>query len=158
MCQKTKHTGLTALPSVTLTLKPTHYRRVVGVDIATVTPADCHGHIAVLMVVEHFSHFPQAYPLTAYTEDAVAIALFKHYCTFGVFDLLASDPGTVFMAQTTKRLNALLGIEHKVVNMALLSTHSFYHFDPFFLTFDLKSFQDSFFELNQYFKANFIDS
>jgi hypothetical protein len=94
MCQKTRSTGVKGLPERTLTLKPNHYRRAVGVDHVTVTPADKSGNTCVILIVEHFSHFPQAYPAKDYSSDTVAIALFKRYCTFGVVDYLVSDPGS----------------------------------------------------------------
>ena len=62
MCQKTRQTGISGLPSQTLSLKPSSYRRTVGVDHVTVTPADKNGYECVILVVEHFSHFPVAYP------------------------------------------------------------------------------------------------
>ena len=40
--------------------------------------------------------------------------LFKHFCTYGMFDLLASDPGSAFMAGVVQQLNAWLGLTHKV--------------------------------------------
>ena len=75
MCQKNRDTGIKALPARTLTLKPLKYRKRIGTDHLTVTPPDRHGNKCVIMVVEHFSHFPQAYPAQDYTADTVARAL-----------------------------------------------------------------------------------
>ena len=114
MCQKTRDTGITGLKPRTLSLKPPTYRRTVGVDHVAVTPKDKHGHDCAIMVVEHFSHFPFVYAAKDYTAETVAITLFKHYCHHGTFDQVASDPGSAFMSEVVRQLNAWLGIAHKV--------------------------------------------
>ena len=91
MCQKTRDIGFKGLASRTLSLKPTTYRRTVGVDHVAVTPTDKHGNNCAIMVVEHFSHFPFVYAAKDYTAETVATVLFKHYCHHGTFDQLASD-------------------------------------------------------------------
>ena len=103
MCQKTRQTGITGLPSRTLSLKPSSYRRTVGVDHVTVTPEDKHGNSCVILIVEHFSHYPFAYAAKDYTAETVAITLFKHYCHHGTFDQLASDPGSAFMSEVVRQ-------------------------------------------------------
>ena len=60
MCQKMRGSGLRGLPEVTLTLKNGEYRRSVGIDHLKITPADKRGNSVVLLVVEHYAHFPQA--------------------------------------------------------------------------------------------------
>lgn len=114
MCQKLRQTGVTGLPAMTLSLKPQSYRSAVGVDHVTITPADESGNTCIILVVEHFSHFPQAYPATDYSAETVARALFRHFCTFGCFDTLCSDPGSAFMSEVVQHLNRWLGVRHKV--------------------------------------------
>ena len=114
ICQKTRLTGVTGLSAETLSLKPFAYRRIVGVDHVTITPPDEDGRTCAILVVEHFSHFPQAYPAKDYSADEVARVLFKHYCTFGMFDEIASDPGSAFMSDVMSQMNRWLGIRHKV--------------------------------------------
>ena len=114
MCQKLRQTGITSLEPITLSLKPEKYRSAVGVDHVTVTPADDQGNTCVILVVEHYSHFPQAYPAKDYSAETVARVLFKHFCTFGCFDTLCSDPGSAFMSDVVQCLNKWLGVRHKV--------------------------------------------
>ena len=109
MCQKTRDTGVTGLASRTLSLKPSTYRRTVGVNHVIVTPTDKHGNNCAIMVVEHFSHFPFVYAAKDYTAETVATVLFKHYCHHGTFDQLAqlscpmsSSNSTPGCASTTK--------------------------------------------------------
>ena len=114
VCQKTRDTNIKGLPEQYRTLKPEHYRRVIGIDHVTVTPTDKYGNTCVILIVEHFSHFPQAYPAKDYAADTVARVLFKHVTTFGLFDFLASDPGSAFKSEVVAHLNEYLGIHHKV--------------------------------------------
>ena len=114
MCQKTRDTGIKGLPATTLTLKQGSYRKTVGVDHLTVTPPDKDGNKCVLVVVEHLSHFAVAYAVKSYDAVTVAKTLFKHICTYGVFDQLASDPGSAFMADVVQQLNQWIGWHHKV--------------------------------------------
>ena len=114
MCQKMRNTGIVGLKPVTKTLKPTTYRRRIGMDHVTITPADKSGNTCILLIVEHFSHFPQAYPAKDYTAESVVKALIKHYTTFGMFDEIVSDPGSALMADAVKQLNTYLGIKHVV--------------------------------------------
>ena len=114
MCQKMRDTGMKGLPEQILTLKPPTYRRTVGVDHVTVTPADKNGNTCAIMIVEHWSHFPQAYAAKGYGEEEVARTLFKHFCTFGAFEEVATDPGSSFMSKVMEQLCAWLPMRHKV--------------------------------------------
>jgi hypothetical protein len=114
MCQKLRDTGIKGLPSANLTLKQDNHRLTVGFDHLSITPPDIHGNTCVIMIVEHFSHFPQAYPVKDYTTDTLAKVLFKHYCTFGMFHQVACDPGSTNMGQAIDDLNMWLQIQPKV--------------------------------------------
>jgi hypothetical protein len=113
LCQKLRNTGIKGLPERILSLKPDTYRRTIGIDHVTVAP-DRHGNVCVILLVEHFSHFPQAYAVSTYNAETVAKVLFRHYCTFGIFDQLASDPGSAFMSDVVKNLNSWIGVHQKV--------------------------------------------
>jgi hypothetical protein len=114
VCQKTRDTGIRGLPEQYRTLKPQQYRRVIGIDHVTVTPTDKDGNTCIILLVEHFSHFPRAYAAKDYSADTVAVTLLDHVATFGLFDQLASDPGAAFMSDAVRKLNDYLGIHHKV--------------------------------------------
>ena len=114
LCQKCRATGIKGLEARTLSLKPDSYRRTVGVDYVTITPVDENGNGCAILVVEHFSHFPTVYPAKDYTAETAAIALFKHYCSGGLFDQLAHDPGSAFMSAVVRQLNQWFGIYQKV--------------------------------------------
>ena len=98
------------LNPLTLNFKPAVYRKAVGVDHVSITPPDIHGNSCAIVVVE----FPQVYAATTYDAETVARTLIKHYCTFGVFDELYSDPGSSFLSNVVVRLNKLLGVQQKI--------------------------------------------
>ena len=53
-------------------------------------------------------------PAKSYEAETIAVALFIHFTTFGIFDELWSDPGSDLMSEAVKQLNAYLGIRHVV--------------------------------------------
>ena len=91
-----------------------HHTRSIGIDHVSISPTDEDGYIGLLLIVEHDTKFPYAYAVRDYTAHTVAIALFKHYCTFGSFDSIYSDPGSALMSSVVSDLNKWLGIPHKV--------------------------------------------
>lgn len=114
LCQKMRDTGIVGLPSETLSLKPPTYRRSIGIDHVAVTPQDKYGNCAAIVLVEHFAHFVQVYPVKSYDANTVVQTLIKHYSTFGIFDELVHDPGSAFMSDVCTKLNEMFGIRHKV--------------------------------------------
>ena len=113
VCQKMRDVGIRPLPEQTLTLKKGSYRKTIGIDHLAVKE-DKNGNSVVIMIVEHYSHFPQVYPAKGYTAEEVARVLFKHISTHGIFEELASDPGSAFCSDVVKKLNEWLGIRHKI--------------------------------------------
>jgi len=114
ICQKMRDVGIRGLESITKTLKPEEYRARIGVDHMSVTPADRNGNKVAIVITEHYSHFVSIYPCKSYDEDTVLAALIRHYSTFGLFDEIASDPGSAFMSKAVSRLNEIFGVRHRV--------------------------------------------
>ena len=115
MCQKMRNTGIKGLPAQTLTLKPQTYRKAVGIDHISVSKEpDKNGNTCAIILVEHFSHFPQVYAAKDYSAETVVEVLLQHFSTFGTFDELVSDPGSSFMSDVVKQFNNLMGMRHKV--------------------------------------------
>ena len=114
MCCKMRDTGVRGFNSVVKTLKPDTYRRRIGIDHVTISPPDKHGYCAAIVIVEHFSHFAQVYPVKSYDEQTLVGVMIQHFATFGLFDEIASDPGSALMGSIVQRLNALFGVTHKV--------------------------------------------
>jgi hypothetical protein len=113
ICQKDR-IPLTTIPHNHVLQTLMHHKRTIGMDHVTVTPADEDGFVGLLLLVELDTKFPQAYPVRDYTAETVAIVLFKHFCTFGSYDSIFSDPGSSFTSDVVRHLNHWLGIPHHV--------------------------------------------
>ena len=68
----------------------------------------------MLVVIEHDQKYAQFYAVRDYTAITVASNLFKHYCTFGSYNGILSDPGSAFMAEVVQQLNAWFGIPYLI--------------------------------------------
>ena len=88
--------------------------RTIGMDHVTITPIDEDGYIGLLLLVELDIKFPHAYPVRDYTALTVATVLFNHYCIFGTYDAIISDPGSSFTSTIVDQLNKFLNIPHHI--------------------------------------------
>lgn len=113
ICQKDR-IPLQPIPHAEARQTLMHHARTIGMDHVTVTPADEDGYIGLLLVVELDTKFPQAYPVRDYGALTVATVLFKHYCTFGTYNAIISDPGSAFTATVVQHLNTWFGIPHHI--------------------------------------------
>ena len=91
-----------------------HHTHSIGIDHITISPHDEDGYVGLLIVVEHDTKYPVAYSARDYSATTVATVLFKHFCTFGSFDFIYSDPGSSLISNVVSDLNTWLGIPHRV--------------------------------------------
>jgi RNase H-like domain found in reverse transcriptase/Chromo (CHRromatin Organisation MOdifier) domain len=110
ICQKDR-LPLTPLPHAATRQTLTQHTRTIGMDHVTVTPHDEDGYVGLLLLVELDTKFPQAYPVKDYAASTVATVLFRHYCTFGAYTSVLSDPGSAFMSDVVNDLNRWLGVK-----------------------------------------------
>ena len=75
-------------------IKPPHQRPAIGVDRLTVPPEDEFGHNNLIVLVEHFTKYVSASLAKDYSAMVVVKVVFHHFCTFGLFDEIWSDPGS----------------------------------------------------------------
>ena len=113
LCQKDR-IPIAIVPHSNVAETLMHHHRTIGIDHVTVTPHDEDGYVGLLLIVEHDTKFPFAYPVRDYTAVTVATILFKHYCTFGCFRAVISDPGSALTADVVANLNKWLGIPHHI--------------------------------------------
>ena len=113
LCQKDRipHTTIPHPTSIQTLLHHTHS---IGIDHVNITPHDEDGYVGLLLVVEDDTKYPVAYPVRDYSATTVATFLSKHFCTFGFFDSIYSDPGSSLMSNVVSDLNTWLGIPHRV--------------------------------------------
>jgi hypothetical protein len=112
-CQKDR-IPLQPIPHNESTQTLMQHVRTIGIDHVTVSPADEDGYIGLLLIVELDTKFPYAYPVRDYTAPTVATVLFKHYCTFGKYEAVISDPGSAFTSTVVQQLNRFFDIPHHI--------------------------------------------
>lgn len=120
LCQQDRKSLRDKLAPVVRHLKVDHLHSTVGVDCLAVTPEDIHGNKMIIVVVVFYTKFVYLYPAKEYTAVTMATALFKFFCTFGLFDKLISDPGSNLTADVIRILNNWLGIRH---TLSLVDRH-----------------------------------
>ena len=121
------------IPHSTIRETLMHHQRTIGMDHVSVTPADEDGYIALLLVVELDTKFPHAYPVRDYSAETASIALFKHYCTYGTYDAIFSDPGSAFTSDVVQHLNKWLGIPHHISVVGRHESNGTEHVNAIFL-------------------------
>ena len=113
ICQKDR-LPILPLPHAATRETLSQHTRTIGIDHRSITPHDEDGSVGLLLIVELDTKFPQAYPIHDYSAPTVTTTLFRHYCTFGAYACILSDPGSAFMADVVKDLNRWLGVEQLV--------------------------------------------
>ena len=81
---------------------------------------DQNKNLYALVIVELDTKFKQVYPCASLDALPVARALYQHFCTFGMFHTVASDPARVFIGDAVKQLMKWFSARHKV---SLTSRH-----------------------------------
>ena len=122
LCQKDRIPHTTILHPISIqTLL--HHTRFIGIDHVTITPYDEDGYVGLLLVVEHDTKYPVAYPVRDYPATTVVTVFFKHFCILGSFDFIYSDPDSSPMSNIVSDLSTWLGIQHRV---SLIGRHESY--------------------------------
>ena len=120
-CQKFRIGMRDCLTPFTRVLKPSHHRHTVGIDTLTITPASEDGYKYIITMVNHYTHYVHLYPVRNHDANSIACALMSYIGNFGLFDELASDPGSDIMSEAVSELNSWLGLRHKV---SLVDVHT----------------------------------
>jgi len=113
-CQKDRLEMTADIRPVVRTVIPEHHRLRLGIDALAITPADEDGNCMAIVIVELKTKHVAIYPGTSYDQVTAATALFRYMCTFGLHDEIISDPGSQFLSDTVKQLNAWFGVRHRV--------------------------------------------
>jgi hypothetical protein len=112
VCQKDRLGMADALKPIYRSLKPDHKRKMVGVDTLTVTPPDKWGNQYITVVVVHATKLVGLYPSQHKGAQDTALALFRFFSQYGVYEDLISDPGSDLTSEVVKQLTAWYGIRH----------------------------------------------
>ena len=114
ICQKDRLGMVDNIPSIYRPLQPSHARALVGIDVLTVSPKDELNNEYIIVIVNIFTKYTALYPSPTKDEIAQAQALFQYACTFGLFDVLVSDPGSEYTGRIIAQLTKWLNIHHRI--------------------------------------------
>lgn len=84
----------------------------VHIDIVgSLTPCE-HGHRYLITMIDRFTKWPEAVPVTEITAEVVAKVFYETWiCRFGTFDKLTTDQGRQFESKLFSELLKLMGIK-----------------------------------------------
>jgi hypothetical protein len=86
-----------------------------GVDLVEITPYDTvQGFKYIVVFVQHKTKFKVLVASKDKEAETLVAALFALISFVGVFDMLASDPGSDLMSRVVAQFNSYVGIAHKV--------------------------------------------
>ncbi len=92
---------------------PGHKISTAAVDGLTITPTDSAGSCYLFVISVHFSKLTWGYPSKDKTATSLAAALVVFYSTYGMFEIIQSDPGSEFTSDLTAQLTKWFGITQK---------------------------------------------
>jgi hypothetical protein len=79
-----------------------------------VSPRDKFGNLYIDIIVNHTSKLAKLYAKPEKTTVLSAISLFQFMCSYGLFDVLMTDPGSDFTSEVMGHLTRWFGVDHKL--------------------------------------------
>ena len=119
-CQKLRLDMTDSLPAPIRKLEPEHSRHYCGFDTLYVTPASKDGYSYINVVKLLPSGLVGLYPVKTLSAEGVALSLFQFFITYGVVDVLITDPGSNINAEVVKTLLKWFGVK---LRMSLTNRH-----------------------------------
>ena len=84
----------------------------IGVDVVGPFPTSQNGNVYILTVIDHFTRWAEAIPMTEQTTKYIANVIIKNIiCRHGLFDVMTSDNGSVFVSELASYIYKELGIK-----------------------------------------------
>jgi transposase InsO family protein len=112
-CQRAKRKKmLNQLPRpVSVSSRPFQH---IGVDIVGPFPVSQKGNVYILTIVDHFTRWAEAIPMPEQTSKCIAQNIIKYViCRHGLFDIMTSDNGSVFVSEIANYIYKELGIKRR---------------------------------------------
>jgi hypothetical protein len=113
-CQKVRDTVSASLQPPTRAIVSEHPRQLCGYDTLYITPPDDDGnhylHVFKLMP----SRLVALYPAKSISAESLASAAFQFFVTYGITDVLITDPGANITSETVRLLLQWFGIRLRV--------------------------------------------
>lgn len=110
-CQRSKVTRHTVAPFSTFEVPKARFRNI-HIDLVGPLAPSC-GNRYLLTIIDRFSRWAEAIPLSEMTAPTVAKALYAGWIArFGTPETITSDQGRQFESEVFKELTRLLGVHH----------------------------------------------
>jgi hypothetical protein len=112
ICQKNRLGRVDYLLPIYRTLKADDRRKIVSIDSLRITPADKYGNSYLNVIVVGASKLVALYPQKEHNALLTAQCLFTFFSTYGVYEILMSDPGSDLTSEVVDHLTKWFGIRH----------------------------------------------
>lgn len=109
-----------SLPSPRRKLSIEEDQFFLGIDTLFVTPADKEGYQYINVVRLLPSRLTALYPSKDLTAESMALALFQFFITYGISDVLISDPDSNITAEVVELLLTWFGIR---LRLSIVNRH-----------------------------------
>jgi hypothetical protein len=119
VCQKYRIGMADSLHPPTRVL-PSEHRFTCGYDLLYISPEDSDGYKYIHVLKLMPSRLVGLYPSRDLTAESLALALFQFFLTYGVVDVLITDPGSNIDSAVTKLLLTWFGVR---LRMSLVNRH-----------------------------------
>ena len=119
-CQKVRATMAASIPAPTRAIASDHPRHLCGYDTLYITPADAEGfqYLHVFKLIP--SRLLALYPSKTLNAESLASAAFQFFVTYGITDVLITDPGSNINSEVVKLLLQWFGIR---LRMSITGRH-----------------------------------
>ena len=119
-CQKVRNTMDASLRAPIRAIKPEHSRHYCGYDTLYITPADAEGYQYLHVFKLIPSRLVALYPSKTLSAESLATAAFQFFLTYGITDVLITDPGSNINSEVVKLLLDWFGIR---LRMSITGRH-----------------------------------
>jgi hypothetical protein len=113
-CQKVRNTMNESLSAPTRAIVADHPRHLCGYDTLYITPPDSEGYQYLHVFKMIPSRLVALYPSKTLSAESLASASFQFFVTYGITDVLITDPGSNITSEVVRLLLDWFGVRLKV--------------------------------------------
>ena len=113
ICQKYNYPAEMSKPPILKSLRADTHRSVIAWDTLEVV-LNAKGDRYLIVVVNLFTRFVHLYPVKTKTAKDVAMCILQYFASYGLMDIMHSDPGSEFCNDVVKVLLEWLGVGQSI--------------------------------------------